>query len=106
MTTEVNYKEDDTVPLEAILPVDLTDGLGVDYVEFEMEHVDTGTLVSGNATILDYKDGRVAYEFDDTDVAENGMYHMEWDVHWNNGDKKTYPGDGFDKLLVHDTLDN
>lgn len=105
MTSQVDYREDDTVPLEAVLPVDLTEGTGVDYVEFEMKHLESGRMVSGNATLLDLRDGRVAYEFADADVDDVGRYHMEWDVHWKNGDKETFPRDGFDTLLVHDSLD-
>lgn len=105
MSTEVGYVEDDNVPLEAILPVDLTEGTGVDYVQFQMEHKETGKFTEGKAKILDYTDGRVAYEFGDTDVEEDGIYYIEWDVYWNNGRKETFPkGISPDKLMVRDRL--
>lgn len=93
--SDVEYKRNDTVPLEVQLPVDLTTAT---TVEFHMEHIDDGDGIQKQALFRDKAQGRVAYDFDAEDTDASGVHNMEWQVTWSNGDVETFPRSGYDTI--------
>jgi len=99
--SEVAYKRNDTVPLEATLPVDsLTDA---DSVTFHLKESGSSVL-SGNASIIDEATGKVAYQWQSDETDRTGPYNIEWEIEWSDGGIDTYPKSGTDTIYFFDDI--
>lgn len=92
---EIEYKQGDSVPLQATLPVDLTNA----SVQFKLSDEKGGTaIIDSGATIKDASNGVVAYQWQSGETDRTGAYYIEWEVTYGDGGVETFPRDGFDVI--------
>jgi len=105
---DFKIKQGDTRPsLEAQLldenrePRDLQTA---DEVRFHMKDVDTQeVVVEAAGLVLNASEGRVAYEWSDGDTDTLGRHEAEFEVHYSDGGKETFPnGDNIEVYITED----
>lgn len=100
--TNVEYRQNDTVPLQAELPVnDLNDASSVD---FHMKNINGGLVIDSGAVIDDPDRGIVAYKWKDGETDRDGRYEIEWEVQWDDGTTETFPKGADDVLHFTDDI--
>lgn len=62
-------------------------------------------LIDGPATVVDDEAGIVRYPLAAGDTDTAGAFLAEWEVTFQGGEVQTFPGDGYDELLVGTDLD-
>lgn len=101
--TTTSYKNDDTVPLQATLPTDLSDASSV---EFRMSDTKGGSaIVSGSALIDDAAAGIVKYQWQAGETDRTGTFYMEWEVTYSDGGVETFPRRGFDVIRFYEEIE-
>lgn len=96
--SDIEYKQGDTIPIQANLPTDLSNATAL---FFEIESDFGSFSLSKEATILDPAAGEVSYSFSDGETDQAGPYNMEWRVEWQDGQIETFPRNGYDELYIH-----
>lgn len=99
--TDVDYKQGDTIPIQANLPADLSDA---DALYFELESELGDFELSKEATILQPEAGEVSYSPSQGETEQAGPHQMQWRIEWENGQTETLPKDGYDELYIHGDL--
>lgn len=94
---KVQVKNNDTVPVDATLPRDLSDARSV---KVHVAEDDTETL---NATITNESEGDVAIPFGNLSKGP-GHYRMEVEITYTDDSNLTIPVDGYDWVEITDDL--
>jgi hypothetical protein len=97
--TEIQIKQDTTVPLDVTLPRDISSTADV-TVHIE----DDTTTTSVPAPITDASENTVAIPLDHITLAA-GVHKIEFEIDYDTGYTETLPDDGYDYLHVYDDLD-
>lgn len=108
--TEFSIKQNDTRPsLKAELRGEYNEArdftnVTVQSITFHMESIDTTeVVVDSEATIVNAKDGIVAYEWDDGDTADAGKYIGEFQIEYQDSGTETFPNnDNIDIIIRKD----
>jgi len=110
------FKQNDNAVLAAQLinpvteePFDLS-ASGVDYVQLLVEDDESGDLVvnedtTGPVDITNAEQGRVEYEFDQTETTREGRHNAEFHVHFDDGGRLTHPNQGFIRIDIEEEID-
>lgn len=108
MATSKTYKRNDTGPpitiqcLDGNLPQNLT---GATSAKFLMGTIDANGVstitVQGAMTFdADRTTGKVTYTWGATDLAVTGEYKAEVEITWSNGQRQTFPSEGYLTIAV------
>lgn len=108
MATTKTYKRNDTGPpitiacLDGNTPQNLT---GATSAKFIMGTIDASGVstqkVTGTMTFdADRTTGRVTYDWGVSDLNATGEYKAEVEITWSNGDKQTFPSEGYLSIIV------
>lgn len=107
--TTYSVKTGDTAPAPSTI---LLDGAGNPVpltgatVRFKARKTPGGTaLIDQVATVVTPLEGIVRYDLQAGDTAVAGSYLAEWQVTFGGGQVQTFPGEGYDELLVTTDLD-
>lgn len=96
--TEIEIKQDTTVPLDVTLPRDISSTADV-TVHIE----DNNTTSSVSAPIVDATENTVAIPMDQFTLGV-GVHKIEFEIQYTDGHTETLPEDGYDYLHVYDDL--
>jgi hypothetical protein len=80
-------------------PVDLTGATA----KFLLSSEDSGR-VGGEATVVDARQGKVAYNWATEDTRFAGNYMGEWRITFPDGRVETYPSDDYKRIRVKPAL--
>lgn len=108
MATSKTYKRNDTGPpitivcLDGVNPQNLTGATTAKFLMGTINAQGVSTIkVNGTMTFdADRTTGKVSYDWGNTDLDTVGEYKAEVEITWANGDKQTFPGDGYLTIIV------
>lgn len=86
--------------LDGTQDVDLT-GATVKFVMGDKSR----TIVFSDATIVDASKGEVSYTFYEQDTLVAGVFNAEFEVTFQNGNKKIYPREGYIGVSIQENID-
>lgn len=74
-------------------------------VKFQARNSLTGVVkINGDAVVVDATTGSVRYDQTDEDMDTAGRYEAEWEITLPSTKKVTIPNDGFDILVIVDSI--
>jgi hypothetical protein len=104
LNSAFTIKQQDTSPaLESTitgsdgLPLNLLES---DFVDFVMKKPDSNTVITRPATLTEPRDGVVVYEWGAGDTDESGIMLAEWQVHYADGSKESFPNVGYIEIHI------
>jgi hypothetical protein len=95
--TDIQVKQDTTVPLDVTLPRDISDATDITV------HVGQESTQSATARVVSAESNTIAIPFDQLDL-ETTTYPIEFEISYESGYTETIPGDGYDYLHVYEDL--
>ncbi len=108
MTTTVKFKQNDTLPnLDVTLVDDDDAAINVSgaTIRFLMRAPgSTTTKVDAAGSIVSAADGQVRYSWAAGDLDTVGSYDAEFQVTFGSGGVRTFPTDGYLRIVVRDDL--
>lgn len=84
----IHWKQGDTIPLDASLPVDLSEATEVEMV---LRERNGQKVFRDSAFVDDAPTGGVVFRWDDEQADKQGAYEVEWVVTWTTGEVETFP---------------
>lgn len=96
--TEIDIKQDTTVPLDVTLPRDITSNADV-TVHIRADD----TTASASAPIVDATENTVAIPLDQF-TLQTGVHEIEFEIDYDIGYTETLPENGYDYLHVYEDL--
>lgn len=106
--TDFSIKAGDTAPALTVALKDGTNPLNLTAatVRFRMRPKTGGALTVDQpaAIVGNPLDGIVKYQWQTGDTAAPGLYEVEWPVTFGNGEKQTFPADGYMEVEVEAAL--
>lgn len=108
MATSKTYKRNDTGPpititcLDGANPQNLTAATTAKFIMGTINAQGVASIkCQGTMTFdADRSTGRVTYDWGNTDLDTIGDYKAEVEITWSNGDKQTFPGNGYLDIKV------
>jgi hypothetical protein len=108
MATEKTYKRNDTGPpitvtcLDGSNPQNLTGAASAKWLMGTINGAGVASIKAQGAMTFDAdrSTGRVTYDWTNSDLDTVGEYKAEVEITWSNGDKQTFPGDGYLAIIV------
>ena len=106
-----NIKQNDTSPELLVKLLDengeaKTEIANVDTINFYMMDQSETTIVSGTATVINADEGKVAYEWSESDTSQSGKFKAEFEVKYSsNGGIETFPNDGYINVLIDEDIE-
>lgn len=108
MATTKTYKRNDTGPpitiacLDGNTPQDLTGATSAKFLMGKIDANGVSTITTQGAMTFaaDRTTGQVTYDWGATDLNTTGEYKAEVEITWANGDKQTFPSEGYLTIIV------